>query len=80
MTKLNAGDGDMTDDEKNDAVYAYACYQSYRNLKLAFSKATNQHEITKKTIRTEHAKITEAENEKRELKRKTMTMCKDSAA
>lgn len=78
---INSGeDGDVSADDRDIAITAYACYASYRKLKLSYSIIRNQGEMVKRNIKTATKAVMDANVEKRELKKKTLQLCKNSSA
>jgi len=78
---INSGeDGELDQEDRDEAITAYACYASYRKLKLTYSIVRNQTEMVKRDIKTATKAVMAANIEKRELKKKTLSLCKNSSA
>jgi len=78
---VNSGnDGDLIADDTNAAITAYACYASYRKLKLSYANVRNQNETVKRDIRTANKAIMSANEQKKEQTKKTLSLCKNSSA
>merc|ERR1711879_1108848 len=81
LQSVISGDtGELDDDQKFTATYAYACYLSERKLKLDYVNIKNLIETTKSTVRNATTVIHTANKEKNKLKSKTLSKCKNSEA